>query len=270
MTLAFIWYFKKASQIMLYWRDGLRSALEILAKDHQIVWYLDEKIPDFRDNFDVLLFWGDSNCPVFLKLDEYHIPKKGLFLSTMPVNFDNLKKLTVVYCESQPVYDQVRQQGIRAILAFGTDTEFFKSDKTIKKDIPYFYPATFSPWKRQSSLTKYGANLLCVGTIQPDGKEEVETCQRFGVNIEIGYFPAEKIRSYYNRAENVVIPAIHGSERTVLEAMSMNILPIVEPMNLTAISYVKEYNNSPYKTPREFIVDRYSHIIYSQNILKGL
>lgn len=268
--IAFVWYWNRASEIMPFWRDGLRAAIEEIGKNRHVGWYLDEQVPP-EGHYDAILFWGDSECPFFNQLDRYAKEKKGLFLSTMPTNFDNLRKLDVVYCESQPVYEAVRAGGIHAVKAFGTDTSFFTpAPDTVERDIEYFYPATFSPWKRQSSIAHLGSKLLCVGTVQPDGEGELKACKNNGVHIEIGYFPVEKIRDYYRRAKNVPIPAIHGSERTCLEAMAMNILPDVNRENAKTYSYIEEFQKSGHLFPRDFVVANYSHVIYAKNILKGL
>ena len=179
--------------------------------------------------------------------------------------------LDVVFCESQPVLKKVVDAGVNGMLAFGTDSDFYKPNPDVKKDIEYFYPSTFSPWKRQSDIAYLGNKLLCCGTIQEDGYGELEACEKTGVQRKIGYFPAEEIRDLYNRAQNVIIPAIHGSERTVLESMSMSILPeVTNAENIRAQSYVEEYKKSGIKSPREFVLKNYSHKIYAKNILKAL
>lgn len=266
MKIAVIWYYSRASQALPNWRDGLRSAIEIIEKSHQVEWFLDEKLPGF--GFDAYLLWGDSNCPAIRTISKFN-GKKAICLSTNPTNTENLRFLDAVFCESDPVFEEARKAGIRAIKAFGTDTNFFTPDNT-SKDIEYFYPATFSPWKRQHAIAHHGKDLLCVGTVQPDGVSEFEECKKRGVIVEEGYFPVEKIREYYKRAKRVHIPAIHGSERTVLEAMSMNILPVVYPENIKACSYVEEYKKSGCRTPREFVLKNYSAEIYAENLLKGL
>lgn len=275
MIINFLWYWNRAAEIAPDWRDGLRAALEEIVKSHQVNVLLGEIEP--LDDADFLLFWGDSNCPFFDKLDNYKC-KKGIILTTDPVNWDNLRKLDVVYCESQPIYDAVRANGLRAIKAFGTDTNFYdpaKSPRTFQ-DIPYFYPATFSPWKRQSQIAYLGKDLLCVGTIQPDGNHELDTCTEYGVRVEEGYFPPEAIREYYSRASHVIIPAIHGSERTCLEAMSMNILPRVTQENRRTYSYLQEFFNWVFKIEnlgkwtRDFVLERYSTEIYANQLLKGM
>lgn len=270
MSIAIVWYYSKASETMPNWRDGLRAAIEELRKVHKITWFLDEKIPSPFEEFDFILFWGDSNCPFFDQLGNYEC-RKGICLSTDPYNIDNLSKVDAIFCESEPVYEAVRMQGLRAIKAFGTDTDFYTPTE-IEKDIEYFYPATFSPWKKQSQIAYLGDKLWCVGTVQPDGMEELKVCHDNNVHVEIGYFPPEKIRDYYNRAKHVIIPAIHGSERTVLEAMSMNILPEVVNNNINrkTASYIKEYLESGLSSPREFVLKNYSVQIYAKQLLKGI
>lgn len=270
MKIAFVWYWDRASEIMPNWRDGLRAAIEEIAKTNEVVWFLDKQVPDPKDSWDGVIFWDDSNSEFFYQLDNYNCPK-ALCLTTDPHNFDNLKKLNAVYCESTPVYNAVRSQGIRAIPAFGTDIAFFSPDDSVYKDIEYFYPATFSPWKRQSDIADLGSRLTCIGTLQPDGALELAECQKNGVKVELGYFPAEKIRDYYRRSQAVIIPAVHGSERTVLEAMACNILPQVTNLNnVKSQSFIREYHLSGCKSPREFIERNYSHKKYAKAILKGL
>lgn len=266
MNIAFVWYWNRASEILPDWRDGLRAAIELIGKTHKVTWFLDEKLPE--DIFDAYIIWGDSNCPALDKIRNFK-GKKAICLTTNPNNPENLRGLDAVYCESQPVYEETRRVGLRAVKAFGTDTDFFNPSEG-DKDIQFFYPATFSPWKRQHTIAHLGKKLLCVGTVQPDGMGELEACRRNDVQIVEGYIPVEKIKEYYNRTHEMIIPAIHGSERTVLEAMSMNILPIVAPENIKAKSYLKEYADSPFTSPRDFVVNHYSPQVYADNILKGI
>lgn len=267
--IALLWNFKSANEVYPNWKDGLRKAIEIIGVDNDVDIYCGKYAYrlDPKEKYDFLLYWTDSTDDF---LNFYDLPiKKGIILTTDPHNFDNLRKMDVIYCESQPVYDQVKRQGLRAIRAFGTDEEFYSPAKT-KKDIKFFYPATFSPWKLQRNIAFHGKDLTCVGTVQPDGTEDYTECINNGVNVEIGYFPPEKIRDYYRRAEYVLIPAIHGSERTCLEAMSMNIIPQVNPENKRTLSYVEEFFASGDKSSRQFIKKNYSAKRYADLIMKGV
>jgi glycosyltransferase involved in cell wall biosynthesis len=266
MKVAIVWYFPQASHIINNWRDGLRAAIDLVAKKHEVHWYLDRDVP--KDEYDAIILWDDSNSEFFKEFPKYHA-KKLLCLTTDPKNWENLRMLDAIFCESEPIKEAVRAQGLRAIKAFGTDTDFFKP-KNIEKDIEYFYPATFSPWKRQSEIAYLGNRLTCIGTVQPDGAYDLAECTRNGVSVVNGYLPARKILSFYQRAKNVIIPAVHGSERTVLEAMSCGIKPIVtHPENVRTYSYLKELEESGLE-PRDFILKNYSHFQYAQQLLKGI
>ena len=269
MKLAFLWWWGGAEETYDYWRDGLRRAIEIIGQEHDVDVILGEHFPE--EKYDAYLLWGDSNCSAFGYFDNVE-GKKGIILTTDPQNFDNLKKLDVVFCESQPVKDQVRAQGLKAVKAFATDTDFYQPDKTKEKDMEYFYPATFSPWKLQRDIAHLGDKLWCIGTVQPDGLEDLQACEQNNVNIAKGYFKAEYIRDCYQRAKKVPIPAIHGSERTVLEAMACNIVPdVTNVQNIRTRSYIEEYRElSRYITPRDFVLGEYSPKKYAEKIIYHL
>lgn len=268
MKIAFLWNFKQANDIYPNWKDGLRAAIDVIGIENDVDIYCGDDAYKLEGEYDFLLFWTDSTDP-FLSFYKDLPTRKGMVLTTDPVDFENLKNMDVIFCESSPVYNAVRRQGLRCIKAFGTDTEFYKSDSR-NKDIQYFYPATFSPWKLQRNIAHHGSELTCVGTVQPDGIEDYTACLEKGVNVEIGYFPPEKIRDYYRRSHNVLIPAIHGSERTCLEALSMGIIPQVNPINKRTYSYVEEFFASKMKSPREFVVKNYSAKKYADQLMKGI
>lgn len=275
IKLAFLWNFDKAPIIYDYWRDGLRAAIEEIGKEHDVDIYLGVDCDSVEDEYDALLFWTDSNDPIIGKFTNYS-GKKGIILTTDPQDIDNLKRLDTVFCESKPVYEAVRAHGIHAVKAFGTDTDFYKPNEEIKKNLEYFYPATFSPWKRQRDIAHLGKKLWCIGTVQPDGQEDLEACKATDVHIAEGYFKSEYIRDCYQRAKHVIIPAVHGSERTVLEAMATDILPeVTNPQNVRTRSYVDDYLNISVKdeevnSPRQFVERFYNHRLYAQKIVGGL
>lgn len=270
MRIAFMWWWGRAEEIYPYWRDGLRAAIEHIGRDHEVDIWLGEVKPN--EDYDAYLIWGDSNCPAIEQLQDKS-GKKGIILTTDPHNIENLKLMDVVFCESTPVYEAVRLHGIHAVKAFGTDTDFFTPiyGKGLAnfEDIEFFYPATFSPWKRQRDIAHLGKRLYCVGTVQPDGQEDLQACLDNGVNVAQGYFKVELIRDLYRRAKNVMIPAIHGSERTVLEAMACGVQPhVMNVNNVRTRSYLKEHAESGLSL-REFVVKNYNAQQYAEKILKG-
>lgn len=147
MKINFVWEWDKAKQIMPLWRDGLRAATEIISTVHDCEWKLNE-VPD--DDCDWIITWCDSNSQ-FSKYFSKYKAKRGIFLTTHPTNHHNLTGFDIVFCETEIIYNECRMRGIHARRAFGTDDNFFVPDGK-KKDIEYFYPATFSPWKLQSHI----------------------------------------------------------------------------------------------------------------------
>jgi hypothetical protein len=275
MKISVIWNFGKAKEIFPNWRDGHRAAIEEIAKKYSVNWFLEDEYKDIRDkDSDFLLFWTDANDDIVKYFDKFEA-RKGVIITSDNGLPGNIAKYDVVYCESKPVLEKIKSYGVKAILGMGTDTDFYHPRER-EKDIEYFYPATFSPWKRQSEIAYLGNKLTCIGTVQPDGWNEHRACIENGVNVEVGYFPAETIRDYYERSKKVIIPAVHGSERTVLEAMSMNVWPEVvnSHINVRTASYVEEYVGAKKKdkslTPRDFIVKNYSHKVYAKALLKGI
>ena len=264
ISICFCWAWDRAAEIYPHWRDGLRTAIEIIGKKHNVDWILGEEP---QDKYDFILFWTDSQNPILQK--HYSCPTGLCYGSTFPPDVNKLRDLKVIYVENSITYDLVRRDGLRAIKAFGTDTDFFSPIKR-EKCMEYFYPATFSPWKRQSKIAHLGGNLLCVGEIQPDGQQEYKACLDAGVQLRGRYTPSAEIVDYYRWCKKVIIPARYGSERTVLEAMSMDILPEVAEDNDRAMTFINEFKESKIKSPREFVIKNYSAEKYAKQLLRGI
>jgi glycosyltransferase involved in cell wall biosynthesis len=300
MKIAFVWEFDKAKLVYPFWRDGLRAALEEISLSHKVDWYLGsrgryllvgggkrEKVPD---DYDFILVWGDSTNWFTGNLENYSC-RKGLCLTATPADFDSLRKYDVVYVESSVIEDELRPWGLtRIIRAFGTDTDFFIPSQE-KRIIDGFYPATYSPWKRQNLFAgaSKGSIAVSLGTVQPDGLKEYSACLQNSFYASTGYLPVETILDLYKRSKCVVITAVHGSERTVLEAMSMNIPVLVTKDNKKAASFILEAGDGLLAEPdiddlkekyqqartmkvntRPFVVAKYSHRCYAKALLEGI
>lgn len=275
MRIALVWPFNKAKWIWPNYRDGVRAMVEHLnSNGHVVEWFLDPKPDEIAvDTFDAVLVWTDSSDRFASKLPK-RPSKLGLLLTTeLGLDGGNLKNYDVVFCEAKPVYDAVRAHGVRAIHAFGTDTKFFHpeySDNNLGIVWHAFYPATFSPWKRQDIFARhYKDKGLLLGTIQPDGWGVYHESVKYGVNTMVGYFPVKMIRQLYLMSEQVHITGYEGSGRTVIEAMSMGLPVIVEKDNDKCQSYCTEWRKSDLE-PREFVLKHYSEKVYADKILKGL
>lgn len=268
MNIDFVWYFDKAEWVYPKWRDGLRAAMEIIGKDHNVRWHLgtDVSIPD---DSDFILNWDNSTSEFIPQMSKYNV-RKGLILTTdLGLNIEALRAYDVVFPEALPVINKIRPHGIRVIKAFGTDDNFF-SPMDVKKEYEAFYPATFSPWKRQNLFAdKYGDRGLLLGTVQPDGYDILKHCIDRKTNIMLGYYEVDFIKELFNKSEKVDITGWEGSGRTVLEALSCGIEVEVDPENHKAHSYITEWKSSGL-SPREFIQQYYSAQNYASLILKGI
>lgn len=268
MKIAFVWYFDKAKWVYPNWHDGLKAAMRVIEKKHEVDWYLgtDVKIPD---EYDFILNWDNSTSGFIPQMKTLR-GRKGLVLTTdLGMEIEPLRNYDVIFPEAQPVYDKLVANGINAIKAFGTDTDFFQPLGN-EKIYDVFYPATFSPWKRQSLFSDlYKDKGLLLGTIQPDGWDIFQHCVVNKTPIVVGYLPAEEVRILYDKSKKVHITGWEGSGRTVLEAMSMNLPVEVTPDNHKAFSYVKEWEASGL-SPREFVLKNYSHKHYARDLLRGI
>ena len=132
MRIAFVWEWERAAEIEPNWRDGLRAALEILAKKHIVDWYLMEA-PEITKDYDWIITWCDSNSN-FSRFFTKYPAKRAIFLTTHPTNYHNLLGFDMVFCETDIIYNECRVRGIRAKRAFGTDDGFFVPGKTKKNN----------------------------------------------------------------------------------------------------------------------------------------
>lgn len=270
MKIAFVWWFDKAKWVYPNWRDGLRAAMEIIAKKHTVDWYIgtDVAVPD---KYDFILNW-DNSTSGFLPQMQKLSGRKGLVLTTdLGMDVEALQAYHVIFPEAQPVHEQITSHGINAIKAFGTDTAFFDPwHPDEPKLYEAFYPATFSPWKRQDMFSDiYKDKGLLVGTVQPDGWDILRHCVENKTSVFIGYFPADDMRTLYAKSRKVHITGWEGSGRTVLEAMSMDIPVQIAYDNHKAQSYVDEHRQSGLSF-RNFVVKYYSEEVYAQKLLEGI
>jgi len=265
--------------------DGLFAALDLIAKDHQVDWYLGDDRP--KDEYDWIIPWGVMSIPFNDTIQQYS-GKKAIFCAGHPQDTANIEKFDVVFVESPEVKRLMDSAHPNIQIAFGTDTDYFKPQKE-EKVFDAFFPATYSPWKRQDLFAEAtrGYRALTCGYIQPDGIELWQSCSAQGGYTMGGLVPTRLIATLYNMSKCVVITAWHGSERTALEAMSSNTpLVVTKDNELVCSLLTKEcitvdpdpvsvrrgmleaITRSP--QTRKYVLHNYSHYIYAENILKYL
>jgi len=289
--IAFIWELANAKEIFPHWKDGYRAALEIIKRDHDLDWFLGPyealEVPENR--YDVLMYWGSSADKFHQKMVSR--PERKLWLYPGgPIDLDLAANYDVVFTEDKRYETQLKTSGTRIIRVTGTNTKLFKPDIHQEKLYGALYPATFSRWKRQDLFAQaIGKEGICVGTIQPDGLEYVAECIKRGVDTVIAYLPAELLAKLYTMSQVVVLPIVHGSQRTLLEALAMNIPVVVSNqfkptqdmaeeiggariVNLDVNEIREAYLRSKGKkiNTRPYVIHHYGEKQFARKLLKGI
>jgi glycosyltransferase involved in cell wall biosynthesis len=255
--------------------------------DYQVDWFLEEDEPPIG-KYDWIIPWGVSSIPFNNTIEKYKC-KKALFCAGHHDDTANLKKFDVVFVESPRILKHLRPHCHRCILAFGVNCDEFQP-LDVPKMIDAVYPATFSGWKRQQLFAEALKHQgLCFGVMQPDGIPYYQHCVRSGTMTLAGLMPQQLMRFMYNVSRTCVITSWHGSERTALEALACNLPVVVTNDNQLTSSLLPEEGAiacSPEPKDireafekaltfknlknREYVLDKWTHIHYAKNILKGL
>lgn len=309
MRIAFVWDWPPEWYQAYTWKDGLAAALkELINRGHDIVVmcagnedsivrhaYFDihvvSDIPEFMQSngkFDVILHWADCTRPNARPLRELGIPMALCFAGGEPMG-ETLPFFDHVFVESK-VYEEIyKQNDISVSVAFGTNTELYKPIEQ-SKSFDTIFPATFAQWKRHDlyAAATQGLRSLAVGYMYDDHEQECwQECVRLGTTI-LPHVSAETLHYLYAASKVCVIPSLSsgGSQRTVLEAMAMN-LPVVitdsdkfdfarghgvfeaEPNPQDIRSIINMALESEVST-RDYILENWSESSYADALEKGL
>lgn len=241
----------------LTWNDGLCAALRILSGRHELRYFtvgdarfdlknngLDMSfVPEGGEfveavrawNPDVLLHWADATRPHAEPLKTLGKPTALCFAGGNPFGptwhlFDH------IFVESQSYKMQYENRGFGAQVstAFGTNTALFDPNHPhVKNQAKHFdvcMPATYCAWKRHDLLadaTK-GLSVCCAGFKYDTHETECWGKPTDSGALALPHVSAEALRQIYV-ASRVCVVTSHwtgGSQRTVLEAMAMNV-PLV-------------------------------------------
>lgn len=253
----------------LFWKDGLRAALDVLAYDYHWNIYI-YNIPDGQKipvNYDFYLFWG---APHAKQHRVRHFSKQGLVYGGGPTYHQNLHNFDIIFAESKVDYLDFKGHGFKTVQAFGTNTNIFKPMDKVKI-FDYLYPASFAVYKRHDRFVEYLKKIkpfptaLAIGYIQPGGweKECYEICEDNGV-LTLPWVPAETLAHIYNASKNVILTPdpLGGCQRTVLEAKACGVNVIIDSDSLK----LKELD----KLTRNDVITKWSHINYAKKLADGI
>jgi len=311
MRIAFVWDWNLVYSQASTWQDGLAAALKELQNrghDVQVMMPCNEGedrivdsplheilvtsgIPQSVEHYhpDVILCWGDMTRPNALPLAELGIPMAICFAGG-EVNGENRDLFDWIFVESGAYAKKLDYAGrTNFSIAFGTNTDLFTPIEQ-NKVFDTIFPATFAAWKRHGLYAQAveGLRSLAVGYMYHDHETECwQDCLKHGVTI-MPHVSAENLKYLYAASSVCLITSDSsgGSQRTLLEAMAMN-LPVVvtdsdkfdfgnilyraDPTPESIRGYVKALLDGPQSTnTRDFILQNWSHVKYADSLEEGL
>ena len=273
MKLAVIndWEDKKSA---VFWnKDGFLKMLDVLRtrdgweivffkkSDRSFTWKHDYVDLHFStDPVKALLDWNPDAVLGFSDLSRPYLKelqgKKPIALCYTGGTFTDYKNVpNIIFVESRWYMKWFSDMGIKAVQAFGTNTEIFKPYKQ-PKFFKAFFPATFAAWKRHELFAEaMGKDGLVCGWWQPHEPQCVQVCFDHGVGVLHHQLP-ESIVHLYNMAHACVITSseIGGSQRAVLESMACGIPPVVMTDSDKCREYVEEAGFGEITEPNAFSI----------------
>lgn len=291
------------------WEDGLAAAIrELIHRGHEVKLFM----PDTTDYvirhpyFDIevkadvksavaefnpaaILIWGDFTRPNIRPLRTLHKPLAICFAGG-EVNHVNKSLFDHIFVESEVYRKKFEDDGLPVSIAFGTNTDLFKPVEQVKT-FDTIFPATFALWKRHDLYAKATAGLrsLAVGYIYDDHEQECwQTCLDNGVTI-LPHTSAQVLHYLYAASRICVVPSRSdgGSQRTVLEAMAMNLPLIITDSDKYDYCYGRVFQTEPKiesikghinaildggfeADTRDYVLENWSHISYADVLETGL
>lgn len=311
MNIAFCWDWEPYFEQTVTWKDGLAAALlELQKRGHEVRVFTAGKTPTIvnhpyfdiivstdlkRDvakcHPDVILHWGDFTRPNAEPLKTLGVPMAICFAGGEAINY-NTPLFDHIFVESRVYQDTLEERGYDNVsIAFGTNTDLFVPLPNQKIRFDTIFPATFAEWKRHNLYAEAteGLRSLAVGHMYHDHEQECwQVCLQHGVTV-LPYVPAGVMRYLYAASRVCVIPSRSGggSQRTVLEAMAMNLPVVVTDSDKFDFGDGYIFRASPDASEirmfvealldgdldvntREFVESNWSHINYADSIEKGL
>lgn len=281
------------------WSDGLAAALrELERRGHQVRAYADTPVmipnpmvtihplEDMDGDWcDVFLHWADLTRPHAVEHMRYNKPM-ALCFAGGETSTEQTELFDHIFVESQVYLNKFKDMGISTSIAFGTNTDLYKPIEQVKM-FDALFPATFAAWKRHDLFAQAtrGMKACAVGYMYESHEKECwQVCVDAG-NLVLPHVAPSVLHRLYAASKTVVIPSRSdgGSQRTVLEALAMNIPCIVTDSDKfdyegvvvaepeadhirTIIQMVKDED----RNTREHILKKWSHIRYADALEEGL
>lgn len=268
MKISFYHDWNPSLEQIATWRDGLWAALiELKQRGHDIRYFsnssggkhvfsnggLDSYISDDSDTRDeikqfkpdVILHWADSTRPNADIGRVLGVPQAICFAGGEPFekqwnNFDHF------FVESDEYKVKLEEAGVSVSTAFGTNTKLFDPENPFyvnqQKIFDICFPATYADWKRHrlfAEATK-GLRTICSGYMYSDHEQWCWRLPQESGGFVLPHLSAVAIAHTYAASRACLITSQNngGSQRTVLEALAMNVPVIVMNDSLKTSEYL--------------------------------
>lgn len=309
MKLAFVWDWNPTYEQTITWQDGLARALkELQDRGHNVLVFVPGKEPSIvkhpyfkirvsadlpldisMESVDAILHFADMTRPNAKPLRELGLPMAVCFAGGEPVTY-NTYDFDHVFVESKVYKEAFKKADVSVSVAFGTNTDLFTPIDQIRV-FDTIFPGTFAAWKRHDLYAQAtrGLKSLAVGYMYKDHEQECwEECIRMGTTV-MPHVSAEALHYLYAASRMCVITSQSdgGSQRTVLEAMAMNLPLIVTDSDkfdyITSDVYrcdpepeeIRSYINAILDgdgdvNTRDYVLNNWSHLQYADALEKEL
>lgn len=293
MRIAFLWDWDIVPEHAITWKDGLARAIQILGTRHEVAFFavgtytdypheyftirsrpagdvLVKEIEDFKP--DVILHWADFTRMHARPLSKLGIPM-ALCFAGGNTQAENCYRFSHVFFENEEYKAKFEQEtGISCSIAFGANTELFSPKLEMKKQFDVCNFSVFADWKRHKLLIQSTLDIdrelrvVCSGHKYYDHEQY---CWQYPMSMGALILPnmsADAV-SHMMAASKVCLltsSSQGGSQRTVLEAMAMNIPLVICDDSSKLLEYVKEGGGfvANHDDPR----DVYNKIIEAMNV----
>lgn len=271
MRIAFVHDWKPDLHQILTWNDGLVAMIsELKRRGHEVRYFsvgdetnvyqgtqfqlslfkCDAEAPERSSlmveavklyNPDVILNWADCTRPNAEALQDLGKPMALCFaggdtLGPTTGCFDHF------FVESATYKSRFEAMGKSVSTAFGTNTKLFAPVHEQRKVIDTIFPATFCNWKRHHLFAESvkGLKAVACGFMYQDHETSCwRRTQDAGV-ITLPHVNADTLRHLFAASKTCLITShtTGGSQRTVLEALAMNVPVITMSDNEKTSEYI--------------------------------
>lgn len=247
MNIAFVWQESSKPEVFNHWNDGLRAAMTLVEKQHNVIYREPWDYQDFTDrNIELILYW-EAPCTINGPNAHHynnirHLPiRKIMLFAGGPIKKEWVEGFDLLLVESKINAEECASLNIPYDIAFGVNTDIFKPQKQ-NKVFDAIHHGTFAAWKHQPLIAEaLGPKALLVGKFQPHEQFLIDDSLKFGA-VVLPKTPYEILPYLLSSAHTCINMADvwGGGQRTTLEAMACGIPVLCRNDSPKNMEYIQE------------------------------